>query len=233
MALRENPGRARQGQGRSGADRQPGVGDHPLADAGDPHAPHRHARLPSLPARPSAQGDKVVMWYVSGNRDETAIEEPERFVIDRPRPRHHLSFGAGIHRCVGDRLAEMQLKILWQEMLKRDLDVEIVGTAGAALLELHPRHPFAAGGDQVMLTRTARTAGSEAGGRQRSEDAVSPSSLSPARRQTPAAAARHRPRSKRSRNPWPRTARLAWRRPPAGRPTCRASWRRRWSPARP
>jgi cytochrome P450 len=73
------------------------------------------------------QGDKVVMWYVSGNRDEAAIEEPERFLVGRPRPRHHLSFGAGIHRCVGDRLAELQLKILWQEMLKRDLDVEIVG----------------------------------------------------------------------------------------------------------
>jgi cytochrome P450 len=73
------------------------------------------------------QGDKVVMWYVSGNRDETAIEEPERFVIGRPKARQHLSFGAGIHRCVGDRLAEMQLRILWEEILKRDLDVEIAG----------------------------------------------------------------------------------------------------------
>jgi cytochrome P450 len=81
-----------------------------------------------LAGRAIKQGDKVVMWYVSGNRDETAIEEPERFIVGRPRPRHHLSFGAGIHRCVGDRLAEMQLKILWQEMLKRDLDVEIVGS---------------------------------------------------------------------------------------------------------
>ena len=80
-----------------------------------------------LGGRAIKQGDKVVMWYVSGNRDETAIEEPERFIVGRPRPRHHLSFGAGIHRCVGDRLAEMQLKILWQEMLKRDLDIEIVG----------------------------------------------------------------------------------------------------------
>jgi cytochrome P450 len=80
-----------------------------------------------LAGRTIRQGDKVVMWYVSGNRDEAAIEEPERFVVGRPRPRHHLSFGAGIHRCVGDRLAEMQLRILWQEMLKRDLDVEIVG----------------------------------------------------------------------------------------------------------
>ncbi len=72
-------------------------------------------------------GDKVVMWYVSGNRDEEVIDDPEGFVIDRPRPRHHLSFGSGIHRCVGDRLAELQLQILWGEILKRDLEIEVVG----------------------------------------------------------------------------------------------------------
>jgi cytochrome P450 len=72
-------------------------------------------------------GDKVVMWYVSGNRDEEVIDEPEGFVIDRPRPRHHLSFGSGIHRCVGDRLAEQQLQVLWDEILKRDLAIEVMG----------------------------------------------------------------------------------------------------------
>jgi len=72
-------------------------------------------------------GDKVIMWYLSGNRDEEAIEEPERFIIDRARPRQHLSFGFGIHRCVGNRLAEMQLKILWEEILKRDLKIEVLG----------------------------------------------------------------------------------------------------------
>jgi len=72
-------------------------------------------------------GDKVVMWYVSGNRDEDVIDDPEGFVIDRPRPRHHLSFGSGIHRCVGDRLAELQLHILWEEILRRDLAIEVVG----------------------------------------------------------------------------------------------------------
>jgi cytochrome P450 len=80
-----------------------------------------------LGGKPIRQGDKVVMWYVSGNRDEAAIEEPERFVVGRPKARQHLAFGAGIHRCVGDRLAEMQLKILWEEILKRDLKIEIVG----------------------------------------------------------------------------------------------------------
>ncbi len=72
-------------------------------------------------------GEKVVMWYISGNRDETAIEQPDRFIIDRARPRGHLSFGFGIHRCVGNRLAELQLKILWEEILRRFPKVEVVG----------------------------------------------------------------------------------------------------------
>jgi cytochrome P450 len=73
------------------------------------------------------QGDKVVMWYVSGNRDESVHAEPDALRLARPRVRQHLSFGAGIHRCVGDRLAELQLQVLWREMLKRDLRPEIVG----------------------------------------------------------------------------------------------------------
>jgi cytochrome P450 len=73
------------------------------------------------------KGDRVVMWYVSGNRDEAAIENPNEFIIDRARPRTHLSFGFGIHRCVGMRLAELQLKIVWQEMLKRFDRIEVVG----------------------------------------------------------------------------------------------------------
>jgi cytochrome P450 len=74
-------------------------------------------------------GDKVVMWYISGNRDPDAIENPDQFIIDRARPRQHLSFGFGIHRCVGNRLAEMQLKILWQEILARFPAIEVVGDA--------------------------------------------------------------------------------------------------------
>jgi cytochrome P450 len=74
-------------------------------------------------------GQKVVMWYVSGNRDEDAIEAPDRLILDRARPRQHLSFGFGIHRCVGNRLAELQLKILWQEILARFPMIEVVGDA--------------------------------------------------------------------------------------------------------
>ena len=74
------------------------------------------------------RGDKVAMWYLSGNRDDDAIERADDFIIDRPRPRQHLSFGFGIHRCVGNRLAEMQLTILWEEILKRNLPpIEVVG----------------------------------------------------------------------------------------------------------
>jgi len=68
-----------------------------------------------------------VMWYISGNRDDDKIERADDFVIDRARPRQHLSFGAGIHRCVGDRLAEQQLRILFEEILQRDLRFEIAG----------------------------------------------------------------------------------------------------------
>ena len=73
------------------------------------------------------QGDRVVMWYVSGNRDETVIDNPNAFIIDRERPRHHLSFGFGIHRCVGNRVAEMQLGIIWEEILGRFPKIELVG----------------------------------------------------------------------------------------------------------
>ena len=73
------------------------------------------------------KGDKVIMWYASGNRDEDAIENPNQFVIDRERPRNHMAFGFGIHRCVGNRLAEMQLRIVWEEILKRFPVIELAG----------------------------------------------------------------------------------------------------------
>ena len=73
------------------------------------------------------KGDKVVMWYLSGNRDDTVIEQADRFIIDRKNPRHHLSFGYGIHRCMGNRLAELQLRIIWEEIHKRFAKVEVTG----------------------------------------------------------------------------------------------------------
>jgi len=72
------------------------------------------------------KGDIVVMWYVSGNRDEDVIENANDYIVDRARARHHVSFGFGIHRCMGNRLAEMQLRILWEEILQRFSKVEVL-----------------------------------------------------------------------------------------------------------
>jgi cytochrome P450 len=73
------------------------------------------------------QGDKVIMWYLSGNRDDSVIERADEFLIDRAKARQHLSFGFGVHRCMGNRLAEMQLRILWEEIMARFEMVEVVG----------------------------------------------------------------------------------------------------------
>ena len=76
-----------------------------------------------------SKGDKVALWYISGNRDESKIERADEFLIDRHRARNHVSFGFGVHRCMGNRLAEMQLRIVWEEILKRFDRVEVVGEA--------------------------------------------------------------------------------------------------------
>jgi cytochrome P450 len=80
-----------------------------------------------LAGRSIAAGDKVVMWYASGNRDEDAIARANEFLIDRDDVRRHLSFGWGRHFCVGSRLAEMQVRVLWEEILQRFSRVEVVG----------------------------------------------------------------------------------------------------------
>ncbi|MFN9925904.1 MAG: cytochrome P450, partial [Phenylobacterium sp.] len=72
-------------------------------------------------------GERVAMWYISGNRDEEVIDRPNEFIIDRERPRQHMSFGFGVHRCVGNRVAEMQLTIIWEEILKRFPEIRVVG----------------------------------------------------------------------------------------------------------
>jgi len=79
-----------------------------------------------LKGQPIKAGDKVVMWYISGNRDESVINDPETLTVGRNQPRRHLSFGFGIHRCLGNRLAEMQLKVLWEEILKRFKAIDVV-----------------------------------------------------------------------------------------------------------
>ena len=76
---------------------------------------------------PIKQGDKIAMWYISANRDETVFENPDKLIVDRQNARRHLSFGYGIHRCVGARLAELQIRILLEEMAARRLRVNVVG----------------------------------------------------------------------------------------------------------
>ena len=71
-------------------------------------------------------GDQILMWYVSGNRDESVFENPNDLIIDRANARAHLSFGFGIHRCFGNRLAEQQLRILWEEIMKRFHKIEVM-----------------------------------------------------------------------------------------------------------
>ncbi len=92
------------------------------------HMRRTATRDTELAGKKIKQGDKVVMWYVSGNRDESVIERANEFLIDRPNPKQHLSFGWGVHFCVGSRLAEMQLRILWEEILERFHEVKVVGT---------------------------------------------------------------------------------------------------------
>ena len=77
--------------------------------------------------RKIARGDRIVMWYVSGNRDEDVFSKPDRLIIDRDNARRHVAFGFGIHRCMGNRVAELQLRVLWEEIMKRFSHVEVVG----------------------------------------------------------------------------------------------------------
>ena len=80
-----------------------------------------------LAGKSIAKGDKVVMWYVSANRDEAVFEQPNEFRIDRENARQHLAFGIGVHFCMGSRLAEMQLRVLWEEALARFRTLEVTG----------------------------------------------------------------------------------------------------------
>jgi len=100
-------------------------------------------------------GEKVLMWYVSGNRDEEVMEDPNRYDIERARPRHHLSFGFGIHRCVGNRLAELQLKIIWEEILARFPTVQVVGEPRRVFSSFVKGYEYL---PVVVPTRNAKTA---------------------------------------------------------------------------
>ncbi len=126
LALHDNPGQYRR------VVEDPGLVDAMVQETIRWQTPLAHMRRRAkedtlLGGRQIRAGDKVVMWYVSGNRDERFFERPDDFIIGRENARKHLAFGFGIHRCMGNRLAELQLRILWQEILKRFARIEVVG----------------------------------------------------------------------------------------------------------
>ncbi|MDE2560763.1 MAG: cytochrome P450 [Sphingomonadales bacterium] len=73
------------------------------------------------------KGDKVILWYISANRDEEVFDDADKLIVTRENARRHLSFGYGIHRCVGARLAELQLRVLLEEMHKRRMRARVTG----------------------------------------------------------------------------------------------------------
>ena len=91
------------------------------------HMRRTATRDTELAGKAIKKGDKVVMWYVSANRDDAVFDRPNEFLIDRENARQHLSFGLGVHFCMGSRLAEMQLRVLWEEIMSRFREVELVG----------------------------------------------------------------------------------------------------------
>jgi cytochrome P450 len=112
------------------------------------------------------KGDQVVMWYASGNRDERKFEDPDAFVIDRKNARNHMSFGFGVHRCMGNRLAEMQLRILWEELLARFDRIDVVGEPE------YVQSNFVKGYDRMMVRLTRKAGVPEVAARAEEPSAV-------------------------------------------------------------
>jgi cytochrome P450 len=96
------------------------------------------------------KGDKVVLWYVSGNRDELVFKDADAFRIDRPNARRHLAFGHGVHRCLGARMAVLQLRVLWEEVLRRFSSVAVTGAP------IRSFSTFIHGFDRLPVRLTAR-----------------------------------------------------------------------------
>lgn len=74
-----------------------------------------------------AAGDKVGIWYCSGNRDETRFEDPERFDLSRPKVPHVGFGGGGVHFCLGNSIAKAQLRALFSEILTKLPTLEVIG----------------------------------------------------------------------------------------------------------
>ena len=126
LAMHEHPGEYDKLR------RHPGIVDNMVSEIIRWQTPVIHmartaTRDTELRGKRIREGDRVVMWYISGNRDEDAIQRAGEFLVDRPDAHRHLAFGYGIHRCLGNRLAQMQLRILWEEIMRRFRRIEVTG----------------------------------------------------------------------------------------------------------
>jgi cytochrome P450 len=111
--------------------KDPGLIDKMVAEVIRWQTPLSHMRRTALQdfelgGKQIKKGDKVVMWYYSGNHDEDVFDNPREVRFDRENGNRHLSFGFGIHRCMGLRIGELQLRILWQQILKKFEKIELV-----------------------------------------------------------------------------------------------------------
>ena len=97
------------------------------------------------------KGDKIAMWYASANRDPEVFDNPDEFRIERANVRKHQSFGFGLHRCLGNRVAEAQLRILWEEVLERFERIEVIGEPERA------EHSFVHGVKQMQVVLHPRS----------------------------------------------------------------------------
>jgi cytochrome P450 len=72
------------------------------------------------------KGDKIILWYASGNLDADEIQQPDHFIVNRKKYDHHLAFGTGVHRCIGKNIAILQMRLLWEELIKRGLIINVL-----------------------------------------------------------------------------------------------------------
>ena len=76
--------------------------------------------------QPIKEGDKVVMWYGSANRDEEVFQDAHLFKVDREDAKKHIAFGAGQHLCLGNRLGQLQIRVLYEELLSRFPNIQVI-----------------------------------------------------------------------------------------------------------
>ncbi|NQV64647.1 MAG: cytochrome P450 [SAR86 cluster bacterium] len=92
------------------------------------------------------------MWCLSVNRDESVFQDADTLIIDRPNARAHVAFGFGVHRCMGNRLAEMPQRVLWEEIMQRFSTIKLAADAVPFTEQLHPRCQRSAGHSAAQIS---------------------------------------------------------------------------------